>query len=43
MVYLIIKETGFKTLVKMFPFFTSPHQHSIDDLLKKRVNTKRQI
>ena len=35
-----IKGAGFKTLVKMFPFFTSPHQHSIDDLLKSATVQK---
>tara|TARA_B100001094_G_scaffold111810_1_gene107620 strand:+ start:32 stop:1111 length:1080 start_codon:yes stop_codon:yes gene_type:complete len=29
-----IKGAGFKTLIKMFPFFASPHKHSIDDLIK---------
>ena len=35
-----IKGAGFKTLIKLFPFFSSPHRHSIDDLIKSAVVQK---
>ncbi len=37
-----IKGAGTKTLLKMFPWLSSPHKHSIEDVIKSAMTKKKQ-